>query len=104
MISWKILQLDVTQQNQGVVDFVYNAHWKSELSENEKTIYKYGSVSFRYNPENAFIPFPELSESIVVGWVKSALGEEDVAKIEASLVAQMQELNNPTPTPSLPWA
>jgi len=104
MITWKILQLDVTQQNAGVENFVYNAHWKCELSENGKTIDRYGSVAFPYNPDNSFIPFAELSEAIVVGWVKSALGEEDVAKTEASLVTQMQELNNFTPPPSLPWA
>lgn len=54
-----------------------------------------------------FIPYEDLNEDIVIGWVKTALGEETVIKTEANVdalaTAKKQEIENPVIEPGLPW-
>ena len=50
-----------------------------------------------------FIPYAELTEEVVIGWAKDALGTEQVAAIEASLQAQIDEKAAPSKASGLPW-
>ena len=48
--------------------------------------------------------FETLTEKVVVGWVKEALGgKEKVAEIQAALQAQIDERLAPTKVVGLPW-
>jgi hypothetical protein len=50
------------------------------------------------------VDFADLTEEVVVGWVKEALGgEEKVAEIEAALQAQIDEKVAPTKAAGVPW-
>jgi hypothetical protein len=49
------------------------------------------------------IPFSQLTEEIVVQWVKDKFGEEKVAEIEAALQAQIDEQQFPTKAAGVPW-
>jgi len=61
----------------------------------------YGSVGL--NGEVS-VPFENLTEEVVVGWVKEALGgAEKVAEIEAALAAQIAEKQAPTKAAGVPW-
>ncbi len=51
----------------------------------------------------ALIPFADLTEDTVVGWVKDKLGADKVANIEAQLQAQLDEQTAPTIATGLPW-
>lgn len=58
------------------------------------------------DPTVPFIPYPDLTPEIVIGWVQDDLGPEGVANIEANLSAQIAAQINPPPTPQsfpLPW-
>jgi hypothetical protein len=50
------------------------------------------------------IPYAELTEELVVGWVKQNFGDEKVAEIEAALQQQLDQQHAPTVAPGLPWA
>ena len=63
----------------------------------------YGSLGFE-RPEGALIPFADLTEEIVVGWVKEKFGAEKVSEIEAALQAQLDEQRQPTKAGGLPWS
>jgi hypothetical protein len=59
------------------------------------------------DPLVPFIPYPDLTNDIVIGWVQSDLGENGVASIYANLDAQIEAQINPPLTPQsfpLPWA
>lgn len=83
--------------------FVFTAHYTIEaLSENGA--YRsgaYGSIGFE-RPDN-LIPYADLTEKIVIGWVKEGLGAEKVAEVEAALQAQIDEQRNPTKANGVPW-
>ena len=61
----------------------------------------YGSVGFE-RPEN-LIPYDDLTQDMVVGWVKDQLGEEKVTQIEEALQAQLDEKRAPTKQSGTPW-
>jgi len=58
------------------------------------------------DPLVPFIPYPDLTPEIVIGWVQSNLGESGVNSIYANLDAQIEAQINPPVTPvnlPLPW-
>lgn len=58
------------------------------------------------DPEAPFIPYPDLTPEIVIGWVQSSLGFEGVTSIYACLDAQIENQINPPESPEnfpLPW-
>jgi hypothetical protein len=59
------------------------------------------------DPSVPFIPYADLTNDIVIGWVQSNLGPDRVAAIEESLSIQIQRQVTPPPEPEvlpLPWA
>ena len=61
----------------------------------------YGSVGL---DGEVTTPFENLTEEVVVGWVKEKLGgEEKVAEIEAALQAQIDEKVAPSKAAGVPW-
>jgi len=103
--TWKIANLE-----RKVADgFVFTAHYTvvgiSDQQDPEGNPYNsgaYGSVGFQ-RPDN-LIPFADLTEEIVIGWVKEALGgDEKIAEVEAALQARIDEMITPTKEAGVPW-
>jgi hypothetical protein len=58
------------------------------------------------DPSVPFIPYADLTNDIVIGWVQSNLGPDRVAAIEESLAISIQRQVTPPPEPEvlpLPW-
>jgi len=51
----------------------------------------------------ALIPFADLTEDTVVGWIKDQLGADRVTEIELQLQGQLDEQKAPTKATGLPW-
>jgi hypothetical protein len=81
--------------------FVFTAHYTVNAKDDTYSAGAYGSLGFE-RPDN-LIPFADLTEAEVVGWVKEALGEDKVAEVEAALQAQLDEQRNPTKAAGVPW-
>jgi hypothetical protein len=96
-ISWKIVNLE-RETGDG---FVFTAHYTVNADDGTYTSGAYGSLGFE-RPDN-LVPFSQLTEETVVGWVKEKFGEEKVAEIEAALQAQLDEQHAPTKAAGLPW-
>ena len=61
----------------------------------------YGSIGL---DGEVSVEFADLTEALVVEWVKTALGgEEKVAEIEAALQAQIDEKVAPSKAAGVPW-
>jgi hypothetical protein len=98
--SWKIAQLE-RETSDG---YVYTAHYTVDANDGTYSAGAYGSIGFQRPEEEDLIPFADLTEEIVVGWVKTALGDEKVAEVEAALQGQLDEQRNPTKAAGVPWA
>ena len=65
-----------------------------------------GSQQTPLDPAVPFIPYADLTNDIVIGWVQNALGANGVASIYANLDAQIEAQINPPQSPEsfpLPW-
>jgi hypothetical protein len=54
-----------------------------------------------------FIPYDQLTEAEVLGWVQEALGPQGVGSLEANIQGQINSIINPPVSPSaqpLPWS
>jgi hypothetical protein len=49
------------------------------------------------------IPYADLTEETVVGWVKASLGAEGVAAVDAVLAANIASQKAPKVASGLPW-
>ena len=82
--------------------FVFVAHYTVSANDGTYSSSAYGSIGFE-RPEN-LIPYADLTEELVIGWVKEALGgDEKVAEIEAALQAQLDEQHSPSKAAGVPW-
>ena len=96
--TWKIANLERETED----GFVFTAHYTVNADDGTYTSGAYGSLGFE-RPDN-LIPFSQLTEATVIGWVKEKLGEEKVADIEAALQSQINEQKHPTKAAGVPWA
>jgi hypothetical protein len=63
----------------------------------------YGSLGLE-RPEGDLIPFSELTEGAVVGWVLEKFGDEKVEEICNALQAQLDEQRAPSKAAGVPWS
>jgi hypothetical protein len=103
--KWAVSQLDCYPEYEGYKDVAFTAHWRMDGTDGDHTAGVYGSVGLTLDPEAKFAPFEKLTEAQVIGWVKDALGEEQVASYEENVANQIDALINPLVVrPSMPWA
>jgi hypothetical protein len=82
--------------------FVFTVHYTVNAEDGTYSAGAYGSIGLE-RPDS-LIPFDDLTEDMVVGWVKDKFGDEKVAEIEAALQAQLDEKHSPTKAAGLPWS
>ena len=96
--TWKIAQLE----RETADGFVFTAHYTVNAEDGTYSAGAYGSIGLE-RPET-LVPFADLTEEQVIGWVKEKLGgAEKVAEIEAALQAQLDEQAAPTKASGTPW-
>jgi hypothetical protein len=93
--SWNIANLE-RETDDG---YVFTAHYTINAEDGTYTASAYGSLGLE-RPET-LVPFSELTEAIVIGWVQDKL---NVDEIEAALQAQLDKKHAPTKAAGLPWA
>jgi hypothetical protein len=81
--------------------FVVTVHYNVSATDGTYNANTYGTVSYTQQPGETYIPYDDLTQDIVVGWVQNALGKDTV---EASLQGQIDAQINPVQESGLPWA
>lgn len=98
-ITWHVAQLE-RETNDG---YVYTVHYTVHAKDDAYSAGAYGSIGLS-RPEGDLIPYADLTEEVVIGWVKEHFGEEKVAEIEAALQQQIDEQRAPSKASGLPWS
>ena len=100
-ITWNIVNME-RELSDG---FVIVAHWTCTASQDGQSAQVYGAQSFPYNPsEPGFIPYDQLTEADVIGWVQASMGPETTAATEANAEQQLNSILNPTTADGVPWS
>ena len=98
--TWSISRMETTQVPDP--NYVVSAYWNLQATDESQTIFRGGVATFSSDQsQTGFIPYDQLTEEIVLGWVKAQLGNNGVAYEEA-----LQKQLTPAPTPEytpLPW-
>lgn len=103
--TWAVVQMDAYPQADGEADVVFNVHWTLTGTDGTYSASVYGSQGVSLDPAAPFIPYADLTEAQVIGWVQDAMGAEQVAALEANVATQIEnQINPPVVNPPLPWA
>jgi hypothetical protein len=95
--TWGIPQMDRLTSD----GFVVTVHYIVNATDGTYNASTYGTVGYTQQPGETYIPYADLTEAIVVGWVQNALGQSTV---EASLQGQINAQINPVQESGLPWS
>ena len=93
--DWNCKTVDVHPQEEGQTNVVYNVHWIVTGVDGDYSATNIGTQIVSLSEGGAFIPFEDLTNEIVVGWTKEAMGEEQVNQIEAVISAAIEDQVNP---------
>ncbi len=101
--NWNCKTVDCYPEQDNEADVVYNVHWivtgvSDELNPEGQpySASNIGTQSLDTSEITDFIPFNELTNDEVVAWTKSAMGDEQVARIESNVESQVNSLITPT--------
>jgi len=94
--NWSVVNMD----RKSADGFVTTVHYNVSAVDGEFTASTYGTVGYTQS-EGSYVPYADLTEAEVVGWVQESLGKDTV---EEGLAAQIEAQKNPVQETGLPWA
>ncbi|CAB4155194.1 hypothetical protein UFOVP649_100 [uncultured Caudovirales phage] len=97
VFSWAIANLE----HETVDGFVFTAHYTISAKDAVYSAGAYGSIGFE-RPDS-LVAYSDITEEMVVEWVKDALTEEKVTSICEALQSQLDEQAAPTKAAGVPW-
>ena len=101
--TWGVSDM-VRYQSSGLV---YEVNYTVTSTLEDFTYTDYGTVNVSGNPSSPdFIPYNDLTENTVIGWVQDVLGSSGVASIENDHSIVLQDMINTAQNPStdgVPW-
>ena len=99
-ITWKVEQLDRELAD----GYVYQVHYSVNGEDGTYQTRAVGSLGLE-KPET-LVPFKDLTEETVIGWVKAKLTAEnadEIKNIEYAITAGIAEQKTPTKGSGVPW-
>ena len=93
--TWNVVQMDRLTSD----GFVVTVHYTVNAVDGDYTASTYGTVGYTQG-EGSYVPYADLTEAEVVGWVQESLGKD---KVEASLAEMIELLKNPVQEAGVPW-
>jgi len=97
---WKIANME---RNLDSIGTVFTVHYTVTRFKGGEQAGAYGSLGLEAPEPDTAIPYPQLTEAVVIDWVKAKLGDEQVTEIDTALDAQIAEKLAPTKAAGLPW-
>jgi hypothetical protein len=98
VFTWKVAQLE----RESADGYVFTCHYTVNAEDGTYSSGAYGSLGLE-RPSKNMIPFADLTEEIVIGWVKDKFGAEKIEAIEQQLQTQLDEQHAPSKASGLPW-
>jgi len=90
----------IPQMNRLTSDgFVVTVHYVVTAQDGDFSASTYGTIGYTQESDS-FVPYDQLTEAMVVGWVQTALGKDTV---EASLESQIEAQKHPVQEAGVPW-
>jgi hypothetical protein len=94
--NWTISQIDRLTAD----GFVTTVHYNVTATDDTYSASTYGTVGYTQEQGETYIPYADLTEATVVGWVQASLGKDTV---ESNLQSQIDSQKAPVQASGLPW-
>ena len=94
--TWHISNLDRNTADGKVTTI----HYTVDATDGTYSAGCYGSIGV---DGDLTVQYKDLTEAVVIGWVKDQLGADKVTEIEAALEAQLEEQRAPKVAAGVPW-
>ena len=101
--TWDCKTVDTYPTHDSHSDVVYNVHWRLNAESDQQnadgnnySASVYGTHSVNADDIANFIPFADLTNDIVTGWVTAGLGDDEVANLKSGLDSNIDGQINPT--------
>jgi hypothetical protein len=104
--TWNVTAL-YTETIDGEQNYVVIANYEVVGVDGEYTASLSNIARFNTASVSPFVPYEDLTEDIVIGWIQEELGVDGVSNLEACIQGQIDSQINPPSTPQntpLPWA
>ena len=98
IFNWKVTSI-LTETISGEQNYVVIANYEVVGVDGVYTSSIQDSARFSTANVDSFIPYEDLTNTIVIGWIQALLGVDDVANYEASIQGQIDSQINPPVTP-----
>jgi hypothetical protein len=95
--NWSIVNMDRLTAD----GFVVTVHYNVSATDGTYNASTYGTVGYTEQPGETYVPYSDLTQDQVVGWVQTSLGKDTV---EASLQSQIDAQINPVTAQGTPWS
>lgn len=103
--TWNVTNL-FTQTVESEQNYVVTALYTVTGADGDYSASISSSARFSTETVTPFIPYQDLTNDIVIGWIQQDLGSDGVASLEASIQGQIDSQINPPVAPEntpLPW-
>lgn len=98
-ITKYLFTIDTQTETNYVVDVVYTVEGQDE---NLVTAAIENKTTFAViQDEPDYIPYDQLTNDIVIGWIQAQLGPDGILSIENAIAGMIQSQINPPPSPEL---
>tara|TARA_B100001094_G_C17477858_1_gene460450 strand:+ start:136 stop:480 length:345 start_codon:yes stop_codon:yes gene_type:complete len=101
--AWNCKTVDVYPTHDSHSDVVYVVHYRLTATSDQKDSEDNFYIASVFNTQSVsaddignFIPFADLTNAIVTGWVETAVGADEVASMKSGLDASIVEQITPT--------
>jgi hypothetical protein len=94
--NWTISEMDRLTAD----GFVVTVHYNVTATDDTYSASTYGTVGYTQEQGETYIPYADLTEATVVGWVQTSLGKDTV---ETSLQSQIEAQKHPVQEAGVPW-
>lgn len=104
--TWKITGIKVKDEGENK-NAVVQTYWtKTGTDELGNTGTFSGATPFTAQnvPPDSFVPFDQLTEEIVIGWVKNVVTGSYEEHVNGQIQKQIDDRKNPVTDASLPWS
>lgn len=98
---WSVQRMVSYPEKYGYSDVVFNINWSCNATDGDHSSTNFGNTIVEFDQSKPFTEYSSLTESQVIGWVKEALGDDEISSIENFLANEINKLINP-PVITLP--
>lgn len=100
--TWTIAAMDYDVSSGGKTNVVTTVHWRCTKVDGDNSGLSYGTVGLGAVGDS-FVEWDDITEATAIGWAKAAIGDEQVAAVEAAIDAQIAEKATPTAGTGVSW-